>query len=122
MRWASAVWLLLVTAGSLAPLKVKVQLHTVGSWHNIFHFFAFCLGGLLFLVPAASSRAVVLRAVALALFCAVIEYLEAVVYHNKFEWRDFYLDCFSLSVAWLLSFPVRRLVARAHPAGLRPYG
>ena len=102
MRFICATWLTFVAAVSLAPLSVKTALGTKGHWHNPLHFIVFFATGVLLLSPSPQAPSRALRAIMLALFCAGSELLQAVIYHNRYEWSDLYLDVLGLSCAWLL--------------------
>jgi hypothetical protein len=97
----------LVTAVSLAPLDVKIALRTAGHWHNAIHLTVFFFTGLMLLADAAKPSARAARAVALFMFCCVLEWLQAVLYHNSVEWRDIFVDTLaiacSLAIAELLA-------------------
>lgn len=107
MRFFLAVWLLLITAVSLAPLRAKTALGTVGFWHNPMHFAVFLLTGVLALFGAQSLYARGFRTFMLVAFCATIELLEAVIYRNHIEWRDILIDSLGLFSGWLLVMLVR---------------
>jgi hypothetical protein len=102
VRFLVAAWLLLITAVSLAPLRLKLALHTVGVWHNPIHFAVFLATGLLALSTASSFATRGLRTAYLILFCAATELLEALLFHNPFEWRDLSVDSLGLCSGWLL--------------------
>jgi len=102
------LWLTAVTAISLAPLKVKVFFGTVGTWHATGHLFVFLATGVLALSTARRAWSRGSRALLLVLFCAALEALQTVLYHNRFEWRHLALrfgcatwKCRSVRVSFL---------------------
>ena len=100
VRFLFGAWVTLVAAGSLAPLRVKLLLGTSGRWHNPIHMVVFFLTGVMLFADARlkpSTRAT--RAVLLFLFCCTLEWLEAVLYHNGFEWGDMFLDTIAIACA-----------------------
>ena|SRR5579875_1564100 len=118
VRWWVAVWLALVTALSLVPLKIKIVLGTVGVWHDVGHFLIFAATGVLVLWTADNARWRGFRAASLALLCATLEALEASMYHNPFEWRDVITDCLGICCGWIAAIVWDRFSGRKAASGL----
>ena len=97
----------LITAVSLAPLNVKITLRTIGHWHNAIHLTVFAATGLMLFAHTAKTSGRASRALALFIFCCALEWVQAVLYRNSFEWRDIFLDAIaiacSLAIAELLA-------------------
>ena len=89
----------LVTAVSLAPLRIKLSLGTIGHWHNALHLVVFFLTGVMLFADAPKPSSQAIRALLLLLFCCILEWLQAVLYHNGIEWRDIFLDTIALGCA-----------------------
>lgn len=101
MRWWIAVWLGLITALSLLPLRIKVAIGTVGSWHNAGHLLTFAATAALVLATASRATQRARRAILLVVFCSALEMLEAWLYHNRFEWGDLAIDSTGICLGWI---------------------
>lgn len=112
MRLLTAFWLFLITAISVAPLRVKVFLHSTTHWHDAFHLTAFFVTGLLAFSGLGRNLPAWLVSVLLIAYCGVLEWLEAVIYHNPFEWHDLLVDTLAIALAWLCISPIRTLLSR----------
>jgi len=91
------VWFLLVTLLSLAPLRVKLLLHTIGPLHDAGHVVVFSASGIFLLATAPTPIARVRRIAALFPFCVLLEAFQ-ILYGNRFEWDDLFID--SLAIAF----------------------
>jgi hypothetical protein len=109
MRKLVFFWLTLVACLSLSPLRVKEALGTIGFFHNLGHFFVFLVTGAMFLVGAPDPPSRIRRLAFVILFSATTEGLESVIYSNRFEWRDFLIDCAAIAVSPLFLL-ARRLI------------
>lgn len=92
VRFALLLWLALLTAMSLAPTSLKWRMGTMGPLHTWDHFLAFFVAGALLCWNAGSFSSLLLRCLAGVAIAAVLEGMEAAVYHNPFEWRDLRTD------------------------------
>ena len=85
-----AIWILFLTALSLAPLGIKDQLHTTGRLHDWGHFAVFLVTAMVF--TKASFRPRVLGLLATVVLGALLERLEVLAYHSHYEWMDVGID------------------------------
>ena len=109
MRLA-VIWILFLTALSLAPLGIKYQLHTVGHFHSWGHFLAFAATAMV--LTRLSLRPKVLGLLGTIALGALLERLEVFAYHCNYEWRDVGVDtlgalCGFLIMAFLPGFDER---------------
>ena len=118
VRFIFGTWITLITAASLAPLKVKISLGTVGYWHNTIHLVVFFLTGAVLFAYAAKARSRAARALVLFVFCCALEVLEAALYHNSIEWRDVFTD--GLAIMGALALPPVLMAFRKRKQRLYP--
>jgi hypothetical protein len=97
---------------SAAPLPVKHFLGTTGVFHNSGHFAVFAVSEVMLLADAATSFSRVRRSLFLLAFASATELLEAVLYHNRVERFDLFIDYMGISVSALLLYAGRVLMAR----------
>jgi hypothetical protein len=109
-RTRQILWLVFVAILSLAPLRVKTALRTIGFLHNAGHVLIFGLSAAILTMGAVSRASQARRVAFTLLFCIALEALEARLYHNQFEWTDLFLDCFGIAIFHVM-FWLRRLVA-----------
>lgn len=107
MRLFVLCWFALVTAVSLGPLELKIALGTVGAWHNAMHIAVFSITALLGLAGATSLPSRSSRILLLLLFCFLLELFQAWIYHNRYEWRDLYVDSLGLCFGWMATILYR---------------
>jgi hypothetical protein len=92
VRPLSVLWVLLIVALSLAPLRFKQLIGTTGAWHSWGHFFAFFIMVMLLSWNARAWSSCAIAAGATFLAAVVCEKLEVALYHPRFEWRDLWTD------------------------------
>lgn len=110
MRPLIIVWLLVITAISIAPLSAKIFLHTVGQWHDYGHLFVFFTTEMLVLFNAPRVSMRVFRTSLILCFCAVLELMQAIGYHNRFEWHDLWVDYLAIFCSWAAILVFRPLL------------
>ena len=86
------VWILIVTALSLAPLEVKELIGTTGKLHNFGHFAVFLITAMTMCWGVAGIKGKSRRAMWALYFAVTLELLETVFYTSYLEWRDIALD------------------------------
>lgn len=100
MRWIVCIWLATITALSLAPFEVKVQLGTMGRFHDLGHFSIFLLTAILLSWTGQGPKSKLVRCVGVCWIAAFLEALETAVYHNRFEWHDVIIDAFGAAIGF----------------------
>ena len=113
MRILLAFWLLLITALSLAPMKLKFELRTVGRWHDTGHWLAFFVATVLACWNVKSPYLKLFCGASLLAVGMILERLEQIGFHNLYEWRDVRTDFTGIAAGLLLVF----LVQLIHTAG-----
>ena len=111
IRW-TVLYFLVIALLSLAPFRVKKFLETRGFLHYIGHFGAFVVCGVLVLADTAAPRARLLRLAVVLTFCAALEALEAVLYHNPFEWKDLIVDYLAVGFSPFALYACQALLRR----------
>ena len=103
MRFLIVPWLAFVTALSLGPefMKYKI-LQTQGRMHNPGHLVVFMITALLLCWNAGSASSRILRALAAILVGVTLEWFEAVIYHNPYEWKDLMVDCVGIAAGFII--------------------
>ncbi|HXR78532.1 MAG TPA: hypothetical protein VN737_21315 [Bryobacteraceae bacterium] len=109
VRFALLLWLALLTVVSLAPTSLKWRVGTMGPLHNWDHFLAFFVTGVLLCWNAGRVSSWLLRCLAGIAIAAILEGMEAVVYHNPFEWRDLRTDSLGIVLGALAVTGAARL-------------
>lgn len=96
------IWLTVVVCLSLSPWEVKAHLHSMGKYHNFYHWTAFTITTLVLAWDSRrlSSR-IALSAVAFC-FALVTEMLEHFFFHNPYEWHDVLIDCIGIATAFVI--------------------
>lgn len=97
-RWI-ALWFVLIALVSLAPLRVKNAMGTTGILHSAGHMFVFAVSGVMLLAFADTPISRVWRVLFIFLFCASLEALQTVIYHNHFEWSDLFIDYLAVGIS-----------------------
>lgn len=92
MRLVVFLWLLFVTALSVAPFAVKYEFGTKGHFHDFGHFSIFVITVALFCWGEKGITPKFLRFLAACGFGILLEALEMAIYHNRFEWHDIAVD------------------------------
>lgn len=92
VRLLLLLWLTMLVAFSVAPTSLKWQMGTMGPFHSWGHFIAFFVMGVLLSWSAGRFSSWVLRCFVGVAIAVTLEGLEAAIYHNPFEWRDFRTD------------------------------
>ena len=87
-RAGLAIWMVCLTVLSLLPMHVKRSIGTTGFLHNAGHLTAFAITGIFLLPPRRPGFFDAWRIWPGVLFAISLEWLEAAVYGNAFEWRD----------------------------------
>jgi hypothetical protein len=90
-RW-SLLWALTVVTVSIGPLSIKGGLATTGGLHFFIHVAAFMVGALVACRPSGGRGHRTLATTWVAGMAFLSEYLEVLVYGNRFEWRDVTAD------------------------------
>ncbi len=98
-RFLTLLWLAVVAAVSMMPLKLKYRVGTTGVFHDPGHFLIFFATTLL-LCRTAPGRLV--RCAGVCAFAVAMEILEWVIYHNHFEWRDVLVDLLGVAIGFLV--------------------
>lgn len=98
MRLVNCFWVVLITALSLAPFGVKLQLNTMGPLHDAGHLGVFLLTAVLLCWTAKGTTGQLARYLGVCLIAVSIEALEAAIYHNRFEWRDVMIDVLGAAI------------------------
>lgn len=102
MRVLIVVWIVCLTALSLAPWQLKVHLRTPGPFHNLGHFVMFFATALLLCWNTSGLSARIWRCLAALGLGMVLEELEAVVFRNPYEWTDVRVDALGITLAFSL--------------------
>ncbi len=108
MRVVIGVWVLFVFALSLAPLSIKMELHTTGRMHSLGHFVVFAITAFLLCWKAVGLQAKLPRLLAAVVFGLASEGLEKVAYHPRFEWRDVFVDTAGVLAGFLAAVIAQR--------------
>ena len=111
MRFALPLWLVLLTAISLAPTSLKWRMGTMGALHTWGHFVAFLVTGALLCWNARRFPSWLRRCLAGAAIAALLEGLEVAIYHSTFEWRDLRTDCVSVVLGGVAAVGAVRLIS-----------
>ena len=98
LRVVICVWIALLTALSLAPFAVKAELGTMGALHDIGHLSVFAATAVLLCWTATRLPQKLVRYLAVGALALTLEWLEAAVYHNPFEWRDVLIDVLGAAI------------------------
>lgn len=97
MRFALIlIWLTVVVCFALSPVEVKAHLHSMGKFHDFYHWTAFIVTTVLLAWDArsvAARAAWCLVAVGIAFLTELLEFLR---FHNPYEWHDVYIDCIGI--------------------------
>ncbi|SRR5579884_1781629 len=104
------VWLAILFALSLAPEPVKYELGTKGGFHYAGHLIAFMVTALLFCWKPGSARRRLLCAFAACFLALALEGLEAIVYGNRFEWPDVWIDFLGIVLGFAIAGLVRKKI------------
>lgn len=102
MRAAVVIWLVFVTAISVAPFEVKWELGAKGRFHDAGHFLVFFVTAMLTCWTAANSASRIVRLLAVCGVALLQEALETAIYHNPFEWRDVLVDTLGAVAAFAI--------------------
>jgi len=92
MRVVVCVWLALLTALSLAPLRIKWQLGTTGALHDAGHLSIFAATAFLVCWTAKGVSGRLIRFAGVGAIALVLEGMESALYHNRLEWHDILMD------------------------------
>jgi hypothetical protein len=101
------IWLVLIAALSFAPFAIKFHLRTIGAFHYLGHSSIFFVTAVLILWNATGLVSKAWRSVSVVLFGALLELLEAISFHNVFEWRDVLSDVVGVVIAVVLVSAVK---------------
>jgi hypothetical protein len=96
-----ALWMVCLAALSVVPLWVKRAIGANGVLHNAGHLAAFAVTGILFLQCKRPDRFQGWLLWPLVAFAFALEWAEAVLFRNVFEWRDVGIDTLGLLTALL---------------------
>jgi len=110
VRFVLPLWLVLLTAISLAPTSLKWRMGTMGSLHTWGHFVTFLVTGALLCWNAGGVLSWLRRCLAGVAIAAVLEGFEVAVYHSTFEWRDLRTDCLGVVLGAMAAVGAARLV------------
>ncbi len=117
--WLFRFWILGVATVSLAPLRVKLFLHTIGPLHNAGHLVVFSVSGSLLLLT--KSRKVIIAGYPLLfVFAGATEFLQSAFYGERFEWNDLGLDSLALFVSPFIVFILNALMVFGRIARVTP--
>ncbi len=70
--------------------------------HNPGHLIIFMITALLMCWNAGSVSNRVLRAFGAILVGVTLEWLEAIMYHNPYEWKDVLVDCAGIAAGFII--------------------
>jgi hypothetical protein len=98
MRFAFIlIWLTVLICFALSPFEVKAHLHSMGRFHDFYHWSAFTVTTILFVWVSrgfAARLAWSAAAVALAFLTELLEYFR---FYIPYEWHDVYVDCIGIA-------------------------
>lgn len=116
MRFVFALWILVLFVVSVFPVGFKVKLHTSGPLHDVGHYLAFVVTGILLWLIMKSPLSKVLGFIGGVAFVLSQEWTENWLYHAGFEWKDVGNDVAGLISGYALMILVGALVeARMTP-------
>lgn len=101
LRWAGAVWILLLVVVSLQPLRPRATVRGTFA-HMVVHVLAFGLAAAAPLLLSVKRLQLWIRTLCLLGMSATIEIGQAVIYHQRTEWSDFGADGIGILIALLL--------------------
>jgi hypothetical protein len=111
VRYLLPLWLILITALSLAPVEVKDRLGTTGALHTYGHVVVFLITTVLACLGTADTWTRFARAGAIAVFAMLCEWMEFAVYGNfYFEWRDVRVDWIGIALGLAISAAAQRIL------------
>lgn len=93
------IWLTIVICFALSPFEVKAHLHSMGRFHDFYHWTAFTITTLLLGWEARNFVAQVAWCAVAAAIAFLTELLEYLRFHNPFEWHDVYIDGIGIATA-----------------------
>jgi hypothetical protein len=96
------LWLVFVAALSLLPLHAKNFLLTTGFLHTYGHIVIFGITGALCCRALYKPLTSVIGGMAVLAFGFCLEFLQWLIYGNRFEWRDLVLDALGITCGLLL--------------------
>lgn len=109
MRLFTGIWLIALATISLAPIKLKFELHTLGRMHYLGHWLIFLITAMLFCWGASGTVVKLRRCLGAVCLGILLEWLERVIYHNAYEWKDVLTDSAGVLAALVLMLGVSLL-------------
>ncbi len=110
LAFLTLAWAFALLSCSLLPLSIKISLHTTADHrilHPMVHMVSFALLALPLAAMAKVIRESVLALIAVTSFGAIIEILEARIYHQPLELSDIVIDSVGALTGLLLCHLVR---------------
>jgi len=100
-QWLGMAFLAGLVVVSLAP-EFKGHVASQGPVHEAAHVLAFCVAFLLNATFSRSARGLVIRALALVVFGAILELAEKSIYGSQLEYSDILSDAVGIGIGVLI--------------------
>lgn len=104
MRLAALLWVLVIILLSLIPLPWKNAIGTTGAFHRAGHLLAFLILAFLLCRIATTAAARLIRCAGAVLLGIVLETAEHLLYHDRLEWDDVFVDTIGVALGFLCAF------------------
>jgi hypothetical protein len=92
MRFLPIVWSCVMALASILPARLSNHNEFLGGLHGTIHVAAFCATVLTFSAFARTGRSKAVYLIWALFLAGFTEWLETIIFHNRFEWADVALD------------------------------